>query len=311
VVENNRVLPYGELWQVTATSQNEQKFTSYLRGNPEQGDYELDYAMARYYTNRYGRFVSRDPYSAGASLYSPQSWNAYSYGLSDPINYIDPNGGVPIPVVTGLIGAAVGGVFAAVTSAATQFVASGFDVYKITPSGVAHAFLGGAVTGGFAGATFGAAGAAGVSLTWGRAAGINAVAGAAGGLVERFSSGTTGTSWRDEALDIVLDGSVATIGGYRGSQIADEFIPLPNVRREIEMHNNTLFSITRKEASQADAARRYGLNGAIDGMIGEAVTTPGSAFYDYFRWLDFFQNQDRECVTVNIPGVETHPETCR
>jgi hypothetical protein len=39
-----------------------------------------------------GRFMTPDPANAGASLDTPQSWNAYSYVLNNPLNYIDPSG---------------------------------------------------------------------------------------------------------------------------------------------------------------------------------------------------------------------------
>jgi RHS repeat-associated protein len=89
VIENNRTLPYGEQWLAeNAPSVNNQKFTTYDR-DPESG---LDYAMARYYANRSGRFMSVDPGSRNAKMELSQSWNAYIYSENDPINYTDPGG---------------------------------------------------------------------------------------------------------------------------------------------------------------------------------------------------------------------------
>ena len=87
VLEQNRVLPYGEPWNPTSPG-NEQKFTSYQR----DAESDLDYAMARFYAARSGRFMSPDPGHVGANIGDPQSWNAYVYGSNDPINRIDPNG---------------------------------------------------------------------------------------------------------------------------------------------------------------------------------------------------------------------------
>jgi len=92
VVENNRVFPYGEIWQSFTGSTNDQKFTTYLRGNPQQLDSELDYAMARYYAYRSGRFMSPDSWMPGVDPTNPQSWNLYNYVVNDPVNYVDPNG---------------------------------------------------------------------------------------------------------------------------------------------------------------------------------------------------------------------------
>jgi RHS repeat-associated protein len=60
------------------------KFTGKER-DPESG---LDNFEARYYGSSLGRFMSPDPDNAGADLLAPQSWNAYSYVLNNPLNAI-------------------------------------------------------------------------------------------------------------------------------------------------------------------------------------------------------------------------------
>jgi RHS repeat-associated protein len=64
------------------------KFTGKER-DTESG---LDNFTARYFTSSMGRFMSPDPYNAGAFLDGPQTWNAYSYVVNNPLNAIDPNG---------------------------------------------------------------------------------------------------------------------------------------------------------------------------------------------------------------------------
>ena len=56
-----------------------------------------DYAMARYYVNRFGRFLSTDPLSGSAT--DPQSLNHYSYTENDPVNGTDPSGMVTVPLL--------------------------------------------------------------------------------------------------------------------------------------------------------------------------------------------------------------------
>ncbi|MBL0240344.1 MAG: RHS repeat-associated core domain-containing protein [Chloracidobacterium sp.] len=56
------------------------------------GETDLDFAMARMYANRLGRFSSIDFGNAGALDIEPQSWNAYSYSLNNPVNITDPSG---------------------------------------------------------------------------------------------------------------------------------------------------------------------------------------------------------------------------
>lgn len=76
----------------------------------------LDYFGARYLGSNQGRFMSTDPYNpiiirqgmkAGglpevaaddfftAFLEVPQNWNKYSYGLNNPLRFVDPSGAAP------------------------------------------------------------------------------------------------------------------------------------------------------------------------------------------------------------------------
>ncbi len=77
-------LPFGERWY---DSSNEKwRFTSYERDSESTNDY----ALARYYVNRLGRFSGVDPLSG--NIGDPQSLNHYAYVTNDPINAIDPMG---------------------------------------------------------------------------------------------------------------------------------------------------------------------------------------------------------------------------
>jgi len=89
LVESNRVYPYGEKWMADYGTSNDQKFTTYTRQDDHYTD-EVDYAMTRYYFYSHGAFMSPDPLLGHAI--DPQTWNRYSYGLDDPINFVDPSG---------------------------------------------------------------------------------------------------------------------------------------------------------------------------------------------------------------------------
>ncbi|NJM54261.1 MAG: hypothetical protein HC846_13300 [Blastocatellia bacterium] len=67
------------------------KFTGYERDTESS----LDYAQARYYNSRNGRFTSVDPLTASASIKNPQTFNRYSYGLNSPYKFTDPLGLAP------------------------------------------------------------------------------------------------------------------------------------------------------------------------------------------------------------------------
>jgi len=83
--------PYGQEishteWLQTTACPPNYKFTSYER-DTETG---LDYAFARYYSSRLGRFLSTDP--LGGSIGDLQSHNAYAYVANNPCNFVDPLG---------------------------------------------------------------------------------------------------------------------------------------------------------------------------------------------------------------------------
>ena len=71
VLENNRVFPFGEPWVLPIASANKETFTTYQHDNDAGSD--LDYAMARYYASRSGRFMTPDPGHVGANVGDPQS----------------------------------------------------------------------------------------------------------------------------------------------------------------------------------------------------------------------------------------------
>ncbi len=64
-----------------------QKFTSYERDNES----DLDFAEARMYNSKHGRFTAVDPELQSMKPMIPQSWNRYTYVLNNPLLYIDPD----------------------------------------------------------------------------------------------------------------------------------------------------------------------------------------------------------------------------
>ncbi len=89
--------PFGELWYA-GSGATKWKFTSYER-DTESG---MDYATARFYINRFGRFYSPDPISGSPA--NPQTLNLFTYVVDDPIDYADPDGTLPIAIDGGCHG---------------------------------------------------------------------------------------------------------------------------------------------------------------------------------------------------------------
>jgi len=65
-----------------------QRFTGYLK-DIETG---LDFAEARMYENRHGRFTAVDPLLASGKNANPQTFNRYTYVLNSPLVKTDPTG---------------------------------------------------------------------------------------------------------------------------------------------------------------------------------------------------------------------------
>ena len=71
-----------------ATDSVRQKFTGYLKDDETQ----LDFAEARMYESRHGRFTAVDPLLASGKSANPQTFNRYTYVLNNPIIFTDPTG---------------------------------------------------------------------------------------------------------------------------------------------------------------------------------------------------------------------------
>ena len=81
--------PYGEEVDYTTSCPQNYKFTGYER-DAETG---LDYAFNRHYNSRMARFMSAD--SWGGVVGAPQSHNAYSYVVNNPVVLVDRLGTCP------------------------------------------------------------------------------------------------------------------------------------------------------------------------------------------------------------------------
>ena len=80
--------PFGGERAITPNCSNNYKFT----GKERDSESGLDNFDLRYFGSSFGRFMRPDPDNAGARLGNPQSWNAYSYVLNNPLSFIDPFG---------------------------------------------------------------------------------------------------------------------------------------------------------------------------------------------------------------------------
>jgi RHS repeat-associated protein len=99
VVSRRDFMPFGEevtpdgTYRTTGlkygqTDSVRQKFTGYQHDE----ETELDFAEARMYENRYGRFTAIDPLLASGKSADPQTFNRYVYVKNSPLIMTDPSG---------------------------------------------------------------------------------------------------------------------------------------------------------------------------------------------------------------------------
>jgi RHS repeat-associated protein len=74
--------------EYTTTANDREKYATYTRDSLTG----FDYAMNRYYSSQWGRFLSPDPAMSSVRMKNPQSWNRYAYAVDDPVNRSDPSG---------------------------------------------------------------------------------------------------------------------------------------------------------------------------------------------------------------------------
>ena len=113
VISRRDFMPFGE--ELTAGTANRvetnkysiagadnvrKRFTGYEKDN-ETG---LDFAEARYYDNRFGRFTAVDPLLASGQSADPQTFNCYVYVMNKPTGLTDPSGQLPEGLMYGWFG---------------------------------------------------------------------------------------------------------------------------------------------------------------------------------------------------------------
>jgi hypothetical protein len=245
-----------------------------------------------------GRFMSPDPENAGASLFDPQRWNAYSYALNNPYKFVDPDGEVPILLVTAGIGAGVGAIGGAGFDVVNQLIHNGGNFDQINGREVLGAAAGGAVSGGLTGLTLGLIPAP-AALTTGylaTSAIVNGGANVVGGEVQReidpTSQGAPGS-----------DFVAGAIGGAVGTKVAYVRYPLPNVRKELKA---IAFS-NRRSLRPEKIANLNSFNWSQTVKNNTVGSTVGTAVSNFFSsWFLNGHNCHTEQVDMTINGVTQH-----
>ena len=77
----------------TETAIGEKSNSAFITSYERDNETNLDFAQARMYANRLGRFTTVDPIALTKDrIYSPQTINLYIYSKNNPLSFIDPTG---------------------------------------------------------------------------------------------------------------------------------------------------------------------------------------------------------------------------
>jgi RHS repeat-associated protein len=280
-----------------------QKFTAKER-DQETG---LDYFGARYMSSAQGRFTTVDPVMATASLFDPQSWNAYSYTLNNPLKYVDKDGHVPILAITAGVGALAGGIVGAAREYGNQIQESG----HITSSGrIWTAAGGGALSGGLAGLTLGIGAGTGVAAGVVETGIVTASTTVIGDFAQHRTNDALGLSNSGESetelRDTLVDAASAGLAGSVAGKLADRLIPIPNVKKEIELLKFASRRSTRAaqiQSAQSNAQLRALGNTAVGNTVGPSMQQGLLYFWSLITGAQQQkQKSPRACVTTDAVG---------
>jgi RHS repeat-associated protein len=289
-------LPFGEFMPATVggrttamkyeATETLAALTQRFTGKERDAETGLDYFGLRQVSTSQGRFTTTDPNGAGASLFDPQTWNSYSYVNNRPLSYIDPDGDIPIPVITGLAGAGVGALVSGGGEVVKQYAQEG----RITNWGkVGTAIGGGALSGGLAGLTLGFGAGAGAAAVTTEVVMVNASSSVIGGYAQRRADEALGydapAGSTSELASIGIDALTGGAFGFVGGKFADHLFPIPNVKREIEIlrfANRRSTRATRIQAAQRQAELKATFNSFVGGMS-SGIPTEGTKWA--LEWL--------------------------
>ena len=239
VLQTNEFYPYGDLFSSSGTadtSGNRYRFTGKELGN-ETGLYDFS---ARYLHTSLGRFTTIDPLAEKYPGVSP-----YAYCNGNPVNFVDPDGEVPIFVITALIGAGVSGITAVIEGKSA--------------SEVLAATLGGAVDGAIGGLGL----LSGVGTLG--AIGLGTLGGGAGDFVEQSINLAFGNQEEFDLQGVIVSSAISIVPNA-GSEFAtkgiknlgDRAIKSDATKRQLEKMFKTEAKNQGKKIKNKELSKKVG-----------------------------------------------------
>ncbi|MGD9628009.1 MAG: RHS repeat domain-containing protein [Pyrinomonadaceae bacterium] len=133
VISRHDYHPFGE--EIARTGYGYDTIRKQFTGYERDKETDLDFAQARMYANRLGRFSTTDPSARSIDRMAPQTWNRYTYCYNNPLTLIDENGKWPTGTHNNVLRKALDGMnkdarrlMDAVTTSARKVDRDGVDV---------------------------------------------------------------------------------------------------------------------------------------------------------------------------------------
>lgn len=221
-------LPFGEeLFAGTGTRTEAQGYARNTQADGQRKQFtskerdvetNLDYFHARYYSSSHGRFTSVDPLIDGATIYGPQGWNRYTYGLNNPHKYVDPDG--KNPFIAGFLGGAL-------VSGAIEAATAIYNGESLTDKKVLQRIAAKALEGGITG------GVTAMTGNWvaGRAIAATVVASIGAGMISRQIDGDPSTMPLNPA-DAAIDSIASIAGNHVGHKVMSSVTDMTHSLRQ-------------------------------------------------------------------------------
>lgn len=94
VISRHDYQPFGE--EIARPGYGTDDIRKQFTGYEKDKETDLDFAQARMYASRYGRFTAVDPLLSSANKTYPQTFNRYTYVVNNPMSSTDPSGMKPV-----------------------------------------------------------------------------------------------------------------------------------------------------------------------------------------------------------------------
>jgi hypothetical protein len=208
-------------------------------------------------------------------IYNPQGLNRYSYGLNNPYKYKDDSGHIVVNVVTAAAGALAGAGIGGGINLATQLIVNDWDMSKVNWNSATASAAGGAVSGAFAGFTFG-----GSLLV---EAGVMAGSGVTGGMAHQATSNVlSGRSIGEGVLDAKAMFQNAVMGVVGGGVTKMVFAGLSSVTTSVGSAVGNVQSGSTSASAEWTTEPRSITQGPQRLPTGEMQFGGGSSLFEIF-----------------------------